>query len=435
MSRYNLSDYREGYMSERSRSRISAPTSLDASLDISSPIKALELRELQEEENWIRTLKMQRDRVTDLRLEIAAKDNRIAELESQLNTHKSTSNSLLHLQSVLEKTESQAKIREKDLLMQLEQLKKQLRDYQLAVEDLRETMREDQEVYQREMQKIRSQAVKDQEELMHLRTEYEKGRGLKAHTEELVEIVRKESKERETQLIDQVQSSRAVEKQLKDQVSQLSYEKATVEAKVKDLYLILTDQEKQIASFKEVELAYQSAVIQIEQLKSASEKQTYEIALLREAKDSAKSRAGEDFRLLQEDLEMCTQLVKRQEQTISELRKRKAEDDEEFQALTFKLQKAQKELTLIRESSRMENEERSQLMSKIDSLAAEIDRLKTENSDIAKQLEAMIEKEAVERRQKEEYARLRLELINMRNKEMAAFSDALEGVAARRFEV
>ena len=152
-----------------------------------------------------------------------------------------------------------------------------------------------------------------------------------------------------------MQSSRAVEKQLKDQVSQLSYEKATVEAKVKDLYLILTDQEKQIASFKEVELAYQSAVIQIEQLKSASEKQTYEIALLRESKDSAKSRAGEDFRLLQEDLEMCTQLVKRQEET------------ESSQPFTFKPQKAQKELTLTRQSTKMENEERTQLITKIDS--------------------------------------------------------------------
>ena len=62
--------------------------------------------------------------------------------------------------------------------------------------DLRETVSEDQEVYQKKKQKIRSQAG-DQEELMHLRTEYEKGRRLKAHTEELVEIVRKEVKERE----------------------------------------------------------------------------------------------------------------------------------------------------------------------------------------------------------------------------------------------
>ena len=46
----------------------------------------------------------------------------------------------------------------------------------------------------------------------------------------------------------------------------------------------------------------------------------------------------------------------------------------------------------------------------------------------------MIEKKAVERRQKEEHARLRLELVNMRNKGMAAFSDALEGVAAHSFE-
>jgi len=281
---------------------------------------------------------------------------------------------------------------------------------------------------------MRTQMAKDQEELSHLRTEYEKSRGLKAHTEELVDIVRRESKEREAQLLEQVQSSRAVEKQLKDQFSELSYDKAALEAKLKDLFLILTEQERQITALKEVESAYQSAVGQVEQLKNEHEKQNYEVVLLRESKDAAKSRAGEDFRLLQEDLDMCTQLVKRQEQTIAELRKRKAEDDEEFQAVSLKLQKTQKELTLIKESSRFDTEERSQLIQQSTALASELERLRVENADLAKQLEAMMEKEAVERRQKEEYARLRLELINMRNKEMAAFSDALEGVAARRFE-
>lgn len=281
---------------------------------------------------------------------------------------------------------------------------------------------------------MRTQMAKDQEELSHLRTEYEKSRGLKAHTEELVDIVRRESKDREAQLLEQVQSSRAVEKQLKDQFSELSYDKAALEAKLKDLFLILTEQEKQITSLKEVESAYQSVLGQVEHLKNEHEKQTYEVALLRESKDAAKSRAGEDFRLLQEDLDMCTQLVKRQEQTIAELRKRKVEDDEEFQSVSLKLQKTQKELALIKESSRFDTEERSQLIQQSSSLSSELERLRTENADLAKQLEAMIEKEAVERRQKEEYARLRLELINMRNKEMAAFSDALEGVAARRFE-
>ena len=281
---------------------------------------------------------------------------------------------------------------------------------------------------------MRTQMAKDQEELSHLRTEYEKSRGLKAHTEELVDIVRRESKEREAQLLEQVQSSRAVEKQLKDQFSELSYDKAALEATLKDLFLILTEQERQITALKEVESAYQSAVGQVEQLKNEHEKQNYEVVLLRESKDAAKSRAGEDFRLLQEDLDMCTQLVKRQEQTIAELRKRKAEDDEEFQAVSLKLQKTQKELTLIKESSRFDTEERSQLIQQSTALASELERLRVENADLAKQLEAMMEKEAVERRQKEEYARLRLELINMRNKEMAAFSDALEGVAARRFE-
>ena len=153
MSRTNLGDYREGLLSDRSRSRISAPPSLDASMDFTNPIKALELRELQEEENWIRTLKMQRDRVTELRMEIDTKDTRIQDLEAQLSQFKGSATTVIRLQTALEKAETLAKAREKDLTLQADQFKKQLRDYQLALEDQRESMRQDQEVFQREIQK------------------------------------------------------------------------------------------------------------------------------------------------------------------------------------------------------------------------------------------------------------------------------------------
>lgn len=53
--------YRDPYnsipTSERSRPR-------DYEDDTANPLKALEMRELQEEENWIKNLKMQRDKVT-----------------------------------------------------------------------------------------------------------------------------------------------------------------------------------------------------------------------------------------------------------------------------------------------------------------------------------------------------------------------------------
>jgi len=153
MSRTNLGDYREGLLSDRSRSRVSVPASLDASLDYTNPIKALELRELQEEENWIRTLKMQRDRVTEFRMEIQSRDSRIQELEAELSKLKGSATTVVRLQTALEKAETLVKAREKELTVQTDQLKKQLRDYQLALEDQRESMRQDQEVFQREIQK------------------------------------------------------------------------------------------------------------------------------------------------------------------------------------------------------------------------------------------------------------------------------------------
>ena len=249
-----------------------------------------------------------------------------------------------------------------------------------------------------------------------------------------MEAVKREGKEREAQLQEQIASSRGIEKQIKEQYTELSYEKASLEGKVKDLFQIVNEQERQISSMKDLEETNQTVNGQVEQLKRENEKLNYELAMLKESKEAAKSHAEEDFRLLKEDLDMCTSLVKRQEQTISELRKRKMEDDSELQSLNGKLQKSQKDLSSLHNLTKSESDERQQISQKLDSLTSELDRLRTENSDLTKQLSALMEKEAVERRQKEEYARLRMELISMRNKEMAAFSDALEGVAAKRFD-
>ena len=217
-------------------------------------------------------------------------------------------------------------------------------------------------------------------------------------------------------------------------MSQLTYEKIDLEGKLKDLFSIVTEQERELNSLKDTEAAFRSTEERLEIVKNENEKLKYEIALIKESKENAKIRAGEDFKLLKEDLEMCTELVRRQEQTIAEMRKRKMQDDQEIQTLSSKLQKSQKEITVLRENIRIESEERVTISKKTDSFTSEIDRLKSENADLLSQLQAMLEKEANDRKQKEEYARMRLDLINIRNKEMAAFASALEGVPTKRYE-
>lgn len=66
---------------------------------------------------------------------------------------KSASTQVGKLQSALEKSESQAKQREREWTAQTDQLKKQLKDYQIAYEDMREAVRQDQDQLQRETQK------------------------------------------------------------------------------------------------------------------------------------------------------------------------------------------------------------------------------------------------------------------------------------------
>ena len=147
--------YREAYgsipTSDRSRIR-------DLDDDISNPLKALEMRELQEEENWIKNLKMQRDKVIstqieEFRKEIETRDYRIRALEEELLRLKGSAGELIKLQAALEKSETQLRIRDKDLTLQADSFKKQLKEVQIAMEEMRNAARQDSEQYLREVQK------------------------------------------------------------------------------------------------------------------------------------------------------------------------------------------------------------------------------------------------------------------------------------------
>lgn len=147
--------YREPYgsipTSDRSRVR-------DLEEDISNPLKALEMRELQEEENWIKNLKMQRDKVSctqieEFRKEIETRDYRIRALEEELLRLKGSASELIKLQAALDKSETQLRIRDKDLTLQADNFKKQIKDLQIAMDDMRAAARQDSEQYSRELQK------------------------------------------------------------------------------------------------------------------------------------------------------------------------------------------------------------------------------------------------------------------------------------------
>lgn len=147
--------YREAYgsipTSDRSRHR-------DLDDDVSNPLKALEMRELQEEENWIKNLKMQRDKVVstqieEFRKEIETRDYRIRALEEELLRLKGSAGEIIKLQAALEKSDTQLRIRDKDLTLQADNFKKQLKDLQIAMEEMRVAARQDSEQYLREVQK------------------------------------------------------------------------------------------------------------------------------------------------------------------------------------------------------------------------------------------------------------------------------------------
>ena len=74
-------------------------------------------------------------------------------MEEELLRLKGSAGEIIKLQAALDKCETQLRIRDKDLSLQSETFKKQLKEHQLAVEEVRAAARQDADQYISEIQK------------------------------------------------------------------------------------------------------------------------------------------------------------------------------------------------------------------------------------------------------------------------------------------
>ena len=110
-------------------------------------VKYLEMKELEEEETWIKNLKSQRERVKytqieKFKFEIEARDQKILELTAKLEQSKLNNNEAKKLQAALERAEQQLREKEQENSNIKEQFDKKHYAFQCTIEELEKQLRD-----------------------------------------------------------------------------------------------------------------------------------------------------------------------------------------------------------------------------------------------------------------------------------------------------
>ena len=117
------------------------------SYDTLEIVKFLEMKELEEEETWIKNLKSQRERVNLIQIEkfkfeIESRDQKILELTAQLEQQKLANTETKNLQAELERAEQQIREKEQENIIIREDYDKINYTSQMKIEELEKHLRE-----------------------------------------------------------------------------------------------------------------------------------------------------------------------------------------------------------------------------------------------------------------------------------------------------
>lgn len=389
-------------------------------------IKALEFREMQEEEKYIQGLRMQREKIEQFIKEVAKKDKRIKELEAQLYESKMQTGERDRM--ALEISRLQNELNNKDYENEeLRQgMRKQMEEYEYSLQELHQVMLREREDKAKEIRNLKAQLSEKDQETTYSYSEVEKIKKQMKLLEEKLNMEIKASKDKDKQANEQVKTWKNFEKMLKDQVTELAHEKSIMENKLKEMRTYVENTETTVQKLPELEQSLNKEKRKSEELQKIIEQKNQELNSFKQANTQEKSQVEEELHSLQQELNRAIDLISRQETTIVNLRMRKQEDDNSISSLKDELSAKASENQRLHSQNQKLQQEIEDYYAKISSLEASNHSLRHENDNMEKQLRTYYEKEQQEKLERQHLAKLKADLINQRTDEINKLSKAIE---------
>lgn len=201
----------------------------------------------------------------------------------------------------------------------------------------------------------------------------------------------------------------------------LTFERNHLEQKLKELYIIAKEQEKYKAEFTALQTQTHTILQERDSYKLKAQKLQDDLEVANKRREQAKENAQQDLNLLKQDLDAGARIIQRQEAFIEDMRDKLKEDTQQCIGLQKALDRAQHEIVKHQQETALT---RQALLER----DAEISRLRQELQGQVAELRYLKEQDVTEKRQREEWARHKMMLLDQRQREVAALNEALVGI-------
>jgi exonuclease SbcC len=372
----------------------------------------LESMDLEEEEKHLKLLRLQRNKLENLQVDVKSREGRIKELEDLVDQLQRGLQESSSFRNDLETLTLELKEREENNLSLKKQLKMQVQEYEFSLNEIRNAASREVEEKNKEISSLKAKIVEKDKNVEDLNYENSK---IKKELNKLANAFEIE-KESKVILVDEHSKGwKAVEKLLKQQIMELTHEKLELSEKMQEL------QEK----YEKVKENPEKSEFKLKLLQKEQE-----IALLKKSSADFQKRTELELTSLQTELQRAVSIVSRQESTIVELRRRKTEDDSLLHNLRNQLNLKDSDVTRtvsIFDNTTKDSQESSEI-----EVFEQMTRLQSENSSLKSKILELRQKEENLKLERKKVAQLKMDMISQRNAEVIKLSDALSAAITRK---
>lgn len=346
-------------------------------------IRALELQEMQEEEKYIQALRSQREKIEVFRNEVLKKDQKIKELEKSLKQFKYSPQKVIEIEAEAKQLnlELQEKERENSELRQ--KVRKQVEEYENSLKEVQMIVFKEREEKNLEIKILRKKVIEVEEA--------NKWKIVAKQLEEQLELETKVSKDRERNIVDNGKAWKSLEKMLKDQVSELSAEKYTMEETLQRL----SEENKKLLSKVDSELIKEHKALKV-----------------------LNEDLQVDLESTQQELNKAVEIIKRQENSMIELRNKHQESFVIMEELQEENIQIKKELQNLKKKYFDKEDE-------LEKAKNHVETLENQYFSLEKNMKTMIDKENCDKNERQKHAKMKIELLNQRAAEVNKLAEVI----------
>mmetsp|Transcript_8019 Transcript_8019/g.8709 ORF Transcript_8019/g.8709 Transcript_8019/m.8709 type:complete len:451 (+) Transcript_8019:44-1396(+) len=381
-------------------------------------VKILELKGIKEEEEYIQRLRNQRDKVEKFRNELQRKDATITQLQSELHElrylrqdHDQSADIISQLQNQIEKYQEQFHEERAQSNSHIEYLEESL-------SEVKETFKQAKQAAHQEVQNLNKQRKDLTNKLKESREECDRLKVVNTQQDELIMEIKAQQQERIQTLNEQMAQMKQVERVLKDQVTEIAFEKMKLEERIEELTTLIGEQNFEIDEKRDL-------MSTIKQEYKKNERSQQKIQDLEEeinkSKDLIKDEALQyehEFKEMIGEMAKYQDLLGRQENTIVDLRQRRQDDEKrikEMRELATKFEReADKANALLQEMT----EAQGRIREKCRDHEKSLKDVRVENAELRRELKYLVEKYEADKRERDEWARARLNRLHHKTEEV-----------------